>query len=243
MRRSAERLTVGAALARCRLAISPRVLLALGMLFVLAAPAAGQQGRLEPSDDAATDPSWIAFKSRLLDALARRDRQFVLSVLDPNVRNGPGARRGVAEFRRQWDLDGKDSALWRELPAALFLGGAYAKPAKGATEYCVPYVAVRWPQGVDRFAHGAITAKDALVKSAPSAAAPTLQALSYDIVRVLDWELPDESKDSPQKWVKIEVKAGAGFVPEEQIRSAAEHRACFSKAGGTWKMTALAAGE
>jgi len=42
--------------------------------------------------------------------------------------------------------------------------------------------------------------------------------------------------------VKIKIKEGAGYVPEEQIRSPLEHIACFVKTANGWRMTALGAG-
>jgi len=216
---------------------------AAAIICLLASVAAGaQETRLPPVDEAAKDPSWAAFRNRLIDAVGKRDRKFVLGILDRNVRSGGEGGRGVVEFRKQWDLDSDASPLWRELPAALFLGGAYIKHDKGPSELCAPYVSVRWPQDVDAFAGGAIVAKEALVKTAPTAASETLATLSYDIVEVRDWEVADQSAASKQKWVKIRVRAGEGYVPEEQIRSPIEHTACFVKTANGWRMTGFAPG-
>ena len=45
-----------------------------------------QERKLEPVDEAERDLSWAHFKNRLLDAVVKRDRKFVLSILDRNVR-------------------------------------------------------------------------------------------------------------------------------------------------------------
>jgi hypothetical protein len=132
--------------------------------------------------------------------------------------------------------------LWQELPAVLNLGGAYVKHDTGATEFCAPYVSVRWPQDVDAFGEGAIVAKEALVKRAPSSASETLATLSYDIVPVQDWEVNDQSVGSQQKWVRIRLREAEGYVPEEQIRSPIEHTACFAKSAAGWRMTGFAPG-
>src|SRR3970040_1280395 len=68
-------------------------------------PAVARETRWLPVDEAAKDPSWTSFRKRLLDAVARRDRKFVLGILDRDVRSGAESGRGVAEFRKQWDLD------------------------------------------------------------------------------------------------------------------------------------------
>lgn len=125
----------------------------------------------------------------------------------------------------------------------LFLGGAFVKRDKGPTEFCAPYVYYKWPDDAPDSANGAIIAREVLLKAGPSADAETQQILSYDLVKVLDWETADENKDRVQKWVKIQAKKDSGYVPEEQIRSPLEYHACFVKSGASWRMTSLEAGE
>lgn len=219
-----------------------RLLLAILVVAVLAEPLRSQERKLEPADEAAKDASWVSFKNRLLAALEKRDRKFVLGILDHNVRNSLKGPRGIAEFRKQWELDAEDSLLWRELPAALFLGAAYVKREKGPRELCAPYVLAKWPEDVDPFVHGAIITKEVLVKAEPSSDSQTLQALSYDIVSVADWEVADRNAAVKQHWVKVKVRSGEGYVPEEQIRSPIEHSACFVKTESGWRMMGLAPG-
>lgn len=224
----------------------PRLLLAFSLCLAIALPAAAQDRtesrKLLPVDEAAKDPSWVSFRNRLLNALEKRDRNFVLSILDRNIRNTLDTPRGIAAFRKQWDFDSNDSVLWRELPAALFLGSAWLKPEKGPRQLCAPYVVGKWPDDIDPFDYGAITAREALVKSGPSAASETLATLSYDLVPVADWEVDDAAAEARQKWVRIRFRGGDGFVPEEQIRSPVEHRACFVKTEGGWRMSAFVVG-
>ena len=215
---------------------------ALTLCLLVSWPAASQEAKLLPVDELASDASWASFKNRLVEAIGKRDRKFILGILDPNVRSGVDSIRGVAEFRKQWDLDSDKSPLWEELPAALFLGGAFVKHDKGANEFCAPYVSVRWPQDVDAFIGGAIVAKEVLVKSAPGTGSATLATLSYDIVEVRDWEVADQSAASRQKWVRIRLRQGEGYVPEEQIRSPIEHTACFVRSASGWRMTGFAPG-
>jgi len=223
-----------------------RLLACLCLCFATALPVGAQEKsegkQLTPIDEAAKDPSWMSFRNRLLTAIERRDRKFVLSILDHNIRNSQDAPRGIAAFRKQWGFDGEDSVVWRELPAALFLGSAWLKPEKGPRQLCAPYVAVKWPEDIDPFDHGAIVTREALIKAAPASASATLATLSYDIVPVADWEVADQAPESRQKWVKIKLKGSDGFVPEEQIRSPVEHRACFVKTESGWRMTAFVVG-
>ena len=211
-----------------------------GMHLLL--PAHAQELRLLPVDEAAKDQSWTSFKNRLITAVSKRDRKFILGILDPNVRGGAESARGIPEFRKQWELDSDASPLWQELPAALFLGAAYVKHDKGPRELCAPYVSVRWPQDIDAFAGGALVAKEVFVKTAPSTASDTLATLSYHLVEVRDWEVADRAADSKQKWVRIRIPKGEGYVPEEQIRSPIEHTACFVKGGNGWRLTGFGPG-
>jgi hypothetical protein len=203
-----------------------------------------QEQKLAPVDEAANDRSWIAFRHRLLTALDQRDRRFLLSIIDARVRNAPGAERGIAEFRKEWDLEAKDSPVWTELASALFLGAAYLprdeEKKHAPRELCAPYLLAKWPADIDPFGHGAIVAKETAARSAPASDAPPLQPLSYDIVAVTDWDVADRDAASPQRWVKVKLAAGEGYVPAEHVRSPIEHAACFVKGASGWRLTAFA---
>jgi hypothetical protein len=219
-----------------------RALVALAGTLLLGATVAAQDLKLLPVDEGATDPQWPRFKARLLEALARRDQQFVLDLVEPDIRNTSGTA-GVAEFKKLWELQSASSALWTELPKLLFIGSVYVKRDAKTRELCAPYVYYRWPESVDGNVGGAIIARQTLLKAQPAAGAATVTDLSYDVVTVADWEVDDQNKDSAQKWVKVKAGAREGYVPEEHVRSPLEYRACFSNRGARWRMTALEVGE
>lgn len=216
------------------------VLVAAMMAALSVHPAFAQERRLEPVDEAARDSSWVSFRNQLLNAVDARDRNFVMSTLANDVRPGLEAPRGPAEFRKRWEVDDEKSALWRVLRSALFLGAAYVQRENGSRELCAPYLLAKWPKDLDPFAYGAVIAREVLVKGEPSSNAATVQVLAFDIVPVADWEVADKAANVSQRWVKIKVKSGEGYVPEEQIRSPVEHAACFVKSEGRWRMTGLA---
>jgi hypothetical protein len=219
----------------------PRTLAAT-ILLAAAFTAAAQDVKLFLVDEGANDPSWARFRARLLDAAEKRDQQFVLGIVDARIRN-ISDRDGIAEFRKLWEPQSAASPLWTELPKLLFLGGVFVKRERGSYEFCAPYVYYKWPDNVTGDVSGAIIASEVLLKANPAANAPTLQTLSYDLVKVLDWEVADEDKDSKQMWTKLQTGAGIGYVPEEQVRSPLEYRACFVKRGSSWRMTGLEVGE
>ena len=204
------------------------------------APAYAQERKLPPVDEAAGDASWQRFKKRLLGAIEKRDKQFLLSILDKNVRNQDERTRGIANFRKQWELDTDDSPVWRELASALQLGGAFMQRDKRPREFCAPYLLGKWPYDLEPFKNGVVISRDTPVQAEPSTASPALGTLSYDIVPVIDWEVDDKAADVKQKWVKIGYARREGYIPEEQIRSPIEQAACFAKNANGWRMTAFA---
>jgi hypothetical protein len=211
------------------------IALALG----LSVTAFAQETKIPLVDEAAGDASWLQFKKRLQAAIQSRDKQFLLSILDKNVRNQGEKGRGVAQFRRQWELDTADSPVWRELHAALQLGSAYLRRDKGPRELCAPYVLGKWPENINPFENGVVISRGAIVQAEPSVSSASIGTLSYDVVRVSDWEIDDKA-DPKQKWVRIRMGSREGFVPEEQIRSPIEQAACFVKSPSGWRMTAFA---
>ena len=209
-------------------------------MLAAAAPAAEEPRQILPVDEAASDLTWLRFKNRLVEAIQKRDRKYVLSILDPNVRNQLEGTRGIAEFRKQWDLEAPDTALWRELGSALQHGAAFVKRGSAPTELCAPYLLAKWPPELEPFDYGAIVARESVVQAEPSATSASLGLLSYHVVRVIDWEVDDKAPDAKQKWVRIRHGERDGYVPEEHVRSPVEHAACFAKTPAGWKMTAFA---
>lgn len=216
-----------------------RALLIALLLLACVQLASAQERKLPPVDEGASDRSWFLFKKRLQAAIDTRDKQYLLSILDRNVRNQSAKTRGVAQFRRQWELDTSDSPVWRELQAALLLGSAYMKRDKGPRELCVPYVLGKWPEEVEPFNNAVIVAKDATLRAEPSNGSTALATLSFDIVPVVDWEVDDKT-DPKQKWVRLRYRNRDGYVLEEHVRSPIEQAACFVKADSGWRMTGFA---
>lgn len=199
--------------------------------------------KLMPVDEGAADPTWVAFRSRLINALKRGDRNALLAIVDRNIINSLEAERGIAMFRKLWGFDGKDDRLMRDLASSLALGSAWYTRPKGPRLLCAPYVPIKWPlHDVDPYHSGAMVLQNAPIKAAPSWASETLASLNYDIVEVRDWEVADRESQLQQRWVKVRYRGNDGYVAEEQIRSAVEHRACFAKEGGAWRMVEYVVG-
>jgi len=207
------------------------------LLILLPVPLAAQERRLPPVDEAQKDGTWTSFRAQLLAAVEKRDLQYVLGVIDRDVRNGSDSPRGIEEFRARWHLDDADTPFWRELAAALALGSAWLERDDQPRELCVPYVLGRWPRDLDPLDNGVVTARAAPVRAGPSAQARTLATVTHVVVPVTDWEVDDSDAASKQKWVKIRYRGRDGYVAEQHMRSPIEHAACFAKKELGWRLT------
>ena len=58
-----------------------------------------------------------------------------------------------------------------------------------------------------------------------------------------DCEVADEGKYNKQLWVAVKTPAGRGDLPQEQVRSPLEYRACFVKRDAGWRLSGLEVGE
>jgi hypothetical protein len=221
----------------------------LGLLLIcLLAPcqifAGGEARKLYPTDDGGKDSSFRIFRQGLLKAVQERDKEFVLSVLDPHILNSFGGEGGIQEFEETWHLDSPKTGLWDTLMVILTHGGSLSQVEDG-DEFWAPYIYSVWPQDIDPFDHGAIMGKDVNVRSRPSLQALVVRQLSFDIVRLTDDPpVPDEDHRVVENWVKITTPQGEeGYVSSRYVRGPIDYRAGFKKLGNRWVMKALVAGD
>jgi hypothetical protein len=205
--------------------------------------------KLLPTDDASQDPFFAEFRNQLLKAARNHDVNFVISILDPNVKNGSDTERGITQFKNQWQLDQRDSRLWEVLTTILAMGGSF-RANDGAREFCAPYVTSKWPavvsqlpQRADPLDYQVITDNEVAMKSQPNSSATTLAVLSYDVVKVSSASVATTpSSGNSSNWMKITTLAGQdGYVPDKYVRSATDYHACFKKVDAKWFMNELAA--
>ena len=217
---------------RSRLLLFPLLVLVLGV----ATAAAGPPRKLLPVDEAAKDPSFFIFRARLQEALAKHDMTFVLSVVTPDIQIGFGGDDGIEAFKKAWKPDVKDSAMWSELARVLALGGKFIEGGK----FQAPYVSAAWPEDLDPIEHVAIVGENVRVREKPDAGSAVIASLSYDLVTLV--ESSGQAGKGP--WSKIKLADGReGYVSDAFLGSGASLRAYFEKKDGTWKMTALVAGD
>jgi hypothetical protein len=216
------------------------VLLLLLAAMMVCVAAAAQSRKLNPVDEAPKDPSFKAFRDKLLTAVKRQDETVLYESLDPKITNSFGGEGGVTEFNTHWKMGEERTRLWDELATILSMGGSFAS-VQGQKSFCAPYVYSNFPDNLDATGYAAITGTGVRVRAAASLNAPVITALSYDIVQ-LDFE-PSASGQNAE-WVKIIAPNGKkGYVFGKYIRRPTDYRACFEKKQGKWKMTALIAGD
>ncbi|MCK4869371.1 MAG: hypothetical protein KAT39_15060, partial [Alphaproteobacteria bacterium] len=217
-------------------------LLAAGtVIFGLAGalPAAAQGLRLESVDEAARNPQFAAWRAALLDAVRRRDTEFVVARADPAIKLSFGGDYGRENFRRA--LTGKEEwhgeFYWRELQAVLELGGVFMED--GA--FCTPYLACIDVPGCpecDPFETVYVTRADAVARTKPDPGAPVAAKVFWDVLQ-LDYEA-----EGAKGWYPVKLPDGRTvFLSTRDSRMAVDYRARFEKTAKGWRMTVFIAGD
>lgn len=188
---------------------------------------------LKPVDNAANDPSFLAFRSQLLKTIERKDAKALLTVVNKNIHASFGMENGIEDFKKMWGLNKPaTSQLWDELSKVLKMGGSFSNK----TTFVAPYVFSEWPESKDAFENWAVIAKDVNIRAKPSMSAAVLKKVSYEI-------LPIEFSDNEQ-WVTVKLDQGKkGYIASQYIRSSVDYRAFFEKINGRWQMTVFIAGD
>ncbi len=198
-------------------------LLLIPLLLTLAGP------KLMPVDEAPKDPSLVAFRNELLDAVRRRDVDAIVALSDPEIRTSVGERDpgGVARLR----LLLRHDQVLEDFEQLLTQGGKFRNG-----DFLAPYVSVAWPDSHRPFPYIAVTGENIPLRDFPDVNAPVLATLSYDIV---------ERKEKKGEWQQVKTADGhTGWVEASAVRSAMlDFRAQFTKADGRWKMIALVSGD
>jgi hypothetical protein len=229
-----SRITIGAKLG---------VWLGVCCLAVVTIPGLAREGKVLPVDDAANDPSFFAFRQKLIEAARKHDLEFVLSTLDPNIVNSFGGSEGIEGFKAIWELDKPQTKLWDTLILVLTLGGSL-NVSDQEISFWAPYVFSRWPNDVDSFEYAAIIGTNVRVRARPGLDAPMVATLSYDIVKFADQSWLPAGEAGPDAWVKIITPAGReGFVSSRYVRSPIDYRIGFIKKDGKWSITHFVAGD
>lgn len=204
-----------------------------------ALPAAAQSLRLEPVDEASRNAEFAAWRAALLDAVRRRDADYVVGRADPEIKLSFGGDYGRESFHRA--LTGKEEwqgeSYWRELQTVMELGGVFL----GDGAFCTPYLACIDVPGCpecDPFETVYVTREDAVARTKPDPGAKVAATLSWDVLQ-LDYEA-----SGAEGWYPVKLPDGRTvFLSNGDSRMAVDYRARFEKTAEGWRMTVFIAGD
>jgi hypothetical protein len=226
--------------------IRVRLLLSAVIITLTAGLVTAQSRKLYPVDQAAKDPSFKLFRDKLLSAAQKKDREFVLSILDPKIQLSFGGESGIKDFKEMWKIDQPNSPFWNEMITILKMGGAF-KTIDGRKEFVAPYVTSQWPDDpmLEPFEYVAVIGTNVRLRATPGVKAPIVASLSYDIVKLVNTQPPTAAVQKDGfKWVKVATGDGVeGFVADKYIRSEVDYRAYFRKVNGSWRLVVFIAGD
>lgn len=216
-------------------------LLAAGVVLfglVESAPLVAQELRLKAVDQTSQNPKFSAFHKGLLDAVRRRDADYVADRASADIKLSFGDDYGRDTFR-EWlaGTEGQGEQYWRELQAVLELGGVFMED--GA--FCTPYLACMDVPGCpecDPYETVFVTKAKAVARSQPDETAEVAAKLSWNVLQ-LDYEA-----DGVEGWYPVKLPDGrTAFVSYDDARMALDYRARFEQTAEGWRMTVFIAGD
>jgi hypothetical protein len=227
-----------------------KILFLLIVVAVASATLFAQERYLKPVDEASQDPSFLAFRTKLIAAVDRKDAAYIYSIVDPKIKNGFGGRDGMAWFKRDWKLANRNSDFWKKFTAVIKNGGAFTGDwSNKLNSFSAPYSYSNWPEDLDSFEFFLVFGSDVNLRKEPKATAEVVAKLSYNIVKI-DGEGSTTKRTGPGEfdlvsdWHKVKTLGGKeGFVKAEFVRSSIDYRAGFEKKRGRWIMTFFLAGD
>ena len=209
------------------------LVIALGGASV-AASATQYLRTFKPVDEAATQPDFLAFRTRLQAAIARHDVSALLEMVDPGIKNSFGGNDGIEEFKEMWRPNDPDSEIWKELGTVLALGGSFAGP----TNFTAPYTFSSWPHEIDSFESIAVIGADVRIRSRPEPNGPVVSTVSYAIL-----QLDSDAVTGNEAWTAVKFGGMTAFISTRYVRSPIDYRARFSYSAGRWRMIFFLAGD
>jgi hypothetical protein len=215
------------------------------VLLVATLATVGQERFLRPIDEAGLDPSFLAFRNKLIAAVERRDARYLVSILDPKVKMSFGEEEGVGDFKRVFSINNRNAQFWGDFLAALKLGGSFLREGDKRTGlFYSPYTYSTFPEDLDSYDESVIIGKNVPLRRDPRPNAPVVATLSYNIVRVQHETLPKSGRSEYPGWLLLKTLGGLeGFVRQRSVRSAIDWRAGFEKKRGRWVLVNFNSGD
>jgi len=202
-----------------------------------------QERYVKPVDEAKNDASFLAFRTKLVEAAKKRDAKFVLSIVDRNIKNSFGGNDGSEEFKKAWKINGPTSDFWNEFLPVITNGGKFSEGENNEKLFFAPYSFNSFPDDLDAFSYSVIFGNNVNLRSKADMNSSVVASLSYNVVEVINSTKANKNAEKVS-WYEIKTLGGKrGFVKAEFVRSPIDFRAGFEKKSGKWKMTAFIAGD
>lgn len=215
------------------------------LLFSIVPLLSAQPGKFPPPNDMAKDKSLVAFVNQLKTAVKKKDKAFLLSVLDKDIRNGFGGNDGIEEFKKQWNWSKDTLTVWHRLQQVLNIGGGFMEGEPGIPRmYAFPYVFNLDPGDADIFSVGVITGKNVNFREKPDLKGKVITQLTYDVVE-FSGETRGKNAVGDPEWYQVETaNHKKGWVFWQYVYSPVNYRLLLTKnSQGKWKITAFLAGD
>jgi hypothetical protein len=222
-----------------------KIVIILVLLIALAGVGLAQERYVKPVDEASQDASFLAFRGKLIEAAERKNAAFILSILDPKINLSFGGDEGIADFKRIWKINSKNSKFWDEFLPVIKNGGKWRKDEGPGKTFYAPFPFDAFPEDIDTFTHEVIFGSNVNLREGPSPDSRVVAQLSYNVVTVeTDPDTEAGKIRETRGWSKVKTLGGqSGWVKNEFVRSPIDYRAGFEKKRGAWKMVAFIAGD
>lgn len=238
---------------------SPKIITALWLLLLMANFAFGQS-KYPPRNEVHKDSSLTTFICKLQYAIFKKDKDFLLSVVDTNIKNSFGGDDGIEEFKEMWNIDNPNSDIWFYLSKLISLGGVFYAYSDTISPngFLFPYVcAIELPDTLNVFTTMIVTATNVNVREKPDDTSKIVGQFNYDIVTVdYDKSYPEFEFEEGEKLKHVQYygekewyyvssldKKICGYVHWEYIWGCVDYRLILYKIDGIWKITCLISGD
>lgn len=205
-------------------------------------------GTIVPQHAAQRDPSLTAFLDQLKAIVRARNGAAFLQMVSDDVAAGWSEKRGRGAFAKHWQIEDRNSFFWLELGRLLTLEGDDTLPGN----YCLPYAWWHADDYDDPLKYsGVLVRADVPLRAAPSASAPVVTTLSYEVVTDVSSsdaagliERIPHRADGQLLWQKVQLGDGrSGYVDYDSYWSLIGLRIEMNKVNGRWRITVFVAGD
>lgn len=227
--------------------LSTILFLFLFFQFLLAQPS-----KFPPINDIGKDKSLVTFVHQLKVAVQKKDKAYVLSVLDEKVMNSFDGEDNPAEFINIWDWEKDTVSLWHYLGRVLELGGAFNIHPEDRYTVVFPYLCnIDLENGDEYFKVGVITGKNVNLREKPELSAKVVGQLTHDVVWFVEGEqvlrkTQGTNTFGDPEWYQIETidHKKKGWVFWKYVYSPVNYRLfLFKDKKGNWKISTFLAGD